>query len=45
MISFIYFDVGGVAMLDFSGTNKWELLKKEIGVNKTNNCKFLYKEL
>lgn len=37
MISFIYFDVGGVAMLDFSGTNKWELLKKEMGVNKTNS--------
>ncbi len=38
MISFIYFDVGGVAMLDFSGTNKWELLKKEMGVNKANNA-------
>ena len=38
MISFIYFDVGGVAMLDFSGTNEWELLKKEMGVNKTNNA-------
>lgn len=37
MISFIYFDVGGVAMLDFSGTNKWELLKKEMGVNESNN--------
>ncbi len=38
MISFIYFDVGGVAMLDFSGTNKWELLKKEMGVNNANNA-------
>lgn len=38
MISFIYFDVGGVAMLDFSGTNKWEELKKEMGVNEDNNA-------
>lgn len=36
MISFIYFDVGGVAMLDFSGTNKWEVLKTEMGVNGEN---------
>ncbi|KKR67060.1 MAG: HAD-superfamily hydrolase, subfamily IA, variant 3 family protein [Microgenomates group bacterium GW2011_GWA2_40_6] len=32
MIKFVYFDVGGVVELDFSGTNKWEELKKEIGV-------------
>lgn len=37
MISFIYFDVGGVAMHDFSGTNNWELLKKGMGVTATNN--------
>jgi HAD superfamily hydrolase (TIGR01509 family) len=32
MIKFVYFDVGGVVELDFSGTNKWEELKKEIGI-------------
>jgi FMN phosphatase YigB (HAD superfamily) len=32
MISFVYFDLGGVVELDFSGTNKWELLKKELGI-------------
>lgn len=29
-ISFVYFDVGGVAMLDFSGTNKWEEMRRNI---------------
>lgn len=38
MISFIYFDVGGVAMMDFSGTNKWHELKKGMGVNEENNA-------
>lgn len=33
MISFVYLDVGGVAEFDFSGTNKWEELKAEIGIN------------
>ena len=32
MISFVYFDVGGVVMLDFSKTNKWYELKHDIGV-------------
>ena|SRR3989344_1830153 len=32
MISFVYFDVGGVVILDFSGTNKWEMVKKEWGI-------------
>ncbi len=32
MISFVYFDVGGVVVLDFSGTNKWAQLKKELGI-------------
>lgn len=32
MIQFIYFDVGGVVMRDFSGTKKWEELKRSIGV-------------
>jgi FMN phosphatase YigB (HAD superfamily) len=29
---FVYFDVGGVVVLDFSGTNKWEQLKKDLGI-------------
>jgi len=36
MISFVYFDLGGVVIQDFSGTNKWEELKKELGVTKKN---------
>lgn len=31
MISFVYFDVGGVVIQDFSGTNKWEEMKKDLG--------------
>lgn len=37
MIKFVYIDVGGVALLDFSGTKKWDSLKKEMGVNEKNN--------
>lgn len=33
MISFVYLDVGGVVEFDFSGTNKWDELKAEIGIN------------
>lgn len=32
-ISFIYFDVGGVVLLDFSGTDKWIQLKRDLGVS------------
>jgi FMN phosphatase YigB (HAD superfamily) len=32
MISFVYFDVGGVVMLDFHKTNKWHELKHDLGV-------------
>lgn len=32
MIKFIYFDVGGVAIKDFSATDKWQKMKKDIGV-------------
>lgn len=31
-IKFVYFDVGGVAVLDFSGTNKWADLRNEFGI-------------
>lgn len=30
-IKYVYFDLGGVAILDFSGTNKWKELKNEVG--------------
>ena len=32
MIKFAYFDVGGVFVWDFSQNNKWEEMKKRIGV-------------
>lgn len=32
MIKFVYFDLGGVAELDFSKTNNWEELIKELGI-------------
>lgn len=32
MISFVYFDVGGVVMLDFNKTNKWYEMKHDLGV-------------
>lgn len=30
--SFIYFDVGGVLIKDFSGNNKWDEMKRDLGV-------------
>jgi len=44
MIKFIYFDVGGVVIRDFSGTNKWEDLKHELGipVNKSQEFEDVY---
>src|SRR4030042_2099156 len=33
MIKFVYFDVGGVAIRDFSGTNKFREMKKVLGVH------------
>ena len=32
-IDFIYFDLGGVVVLDFSKTNKWQELFKAIGID------------
>ncbi len=31
-ISFVYFDLGGVVVRDFSGTGKWAQLKMELGI-------------
>lgn len=36
MIKFVYFDVGGVVIKDFSKTNKWGELKKEKKINDPN---------
>lgn len=33
-ISFVYFDVGGVAIKDFSDSDKWDLMLKEMGLDK-----------
>jgi FMN phosphatase YigB (HAD superfamily) len=32
MISFVYFDLGGVLVRDFSGTDNWNVMKREFGV-------------
>lgn len=40
MIKFVYFDVGGVVIKDFSGTNKWEDLKTELGIPKDRSQEF-----
>lgn len=39
-IKFIYFDVGGVALLDFSKTNKWNEMLSDLGVNDTIRAQF-----
>ncbi len=37
---FVYFDVGGVVIMDFSGTNKWQELKNELGITPDKDQKF-----
>ena len=37
---FVYFDVGGVVVLDFSGTNKWKQLKKNLGISPEKDAEF-----
>ncbi len=39
-ISFVYFDVGGVVLLDYSGTNKWEEMKQGLGVTPELDAEF-----
>jgi FMN phosphatase YigB (HAD superfamily) len=39
-IDFVYFDLGGVAILDFSGTDKWSQLKKELGISAEKEKQF-----
>jgi len=40
MISFVYFDVGGVLVDDFSGNNKWSEMKKDLGVKAEDDKEF-----
>lgn len=40
MIKFVYFDVGGVVIKDFSATDKWKKLQYTIGVRPHNEKKF-----
>jgi len=44
MIKFIYFDVGGVVIKDFSETDKWNDLKRELGIpaNKSQEFEDIY---
>lgn len=39
-ISFVYFDVGGVAIKDYSSTNKWEIMKNDLGATGDLSKKF-----
>lgn len=41
MVRFVYFDVGGVVYFDFSKTDNWDKLTKEIGINQNQKEEFL----
>jgi len=43
MISFVYFDIGGVAIKDFSKTDKWLKMNQDLGINPSNQ--HLFEEL
>ena len=45
MIKFIYFDVGGVLVRDFSKSNKWQELVNEIGISKKKKRFFTILEI
>lgn len=47
MIKFVYFDVGGVAVKDFSKNNKWEKMLDDLGINQDKRQEFykLYDEI
>ena len=40
MIKFVYFDVGGVVIRDFNKTDKWNQMKHDIGITKSNEKAF-----
>ena len=39
-IEFVYFDVGGVLLLDYSKTNKWQQMKKDLGITQKNDKEY-----
>ena len=39
-IKFIYFDVGGVVILDYSKTNKWNEMLEDLGVSEETKPMF-----
>lgn len=39
-IKFVYFDVGGVLVLDYSGTNKWTEMKRDLGITVEKDAMF-----
>lgn len=39
-IKFIFFDIGGVALLDFSKTNKWDAMLEDVGITTELKPKF-----
>lgn len=41
MIKFVYFDVGGVLLKDFTGTGKWLELQKELGIKPVQEKEFI----
>jgi FMN phosphatase YigB (HAD superfamily) len=41
MVSFVYFDVGGVLIKDFTATGKWLELQKELGIKPEQEKEFV----
>jgi FMN phosphatase YigB (HAD superfamily) len=41
MISFVYFDVGGVLIKDFSASNKWQEMQHDLGITDDMEPKFI----
>ena len=39
-IKFIYFDIGGVLLLDFSKTNKWLEMRRDLGISPDLDSQF-----
>ena len=40
MISFVYFDVGGVVVNDCKGNDKFEKMKRELGIKAEDDKEF-----
>ena len=45
MISFVYFDVGGVLDKDFSGSTKWDNLRDELGIRPSEAYELFWQEV